>query len=66
MRLKENSSAAVEARMLNTRELQSYIGLGRNNAMKFGEEAGAKVKLGKRVLWDKRKIDRYVDTLTKE
>lgn len=66
MRLRENNSAAVEARMLNTKELQSYIGLGRNNAMKLGEEAGAKVKLGKRVLWDKRKIDKYVDTLTNE
>ena len=32
--------------------------------MKLGEEIRAKVKIGKRVLWDKVKIDQYLDSLT--
>ena len=30
----------------------------------LGEEIGAKVKIGKRVLWDKVKIDQYLNNLT--
>lgn len=52
------------ARLMDTEELRAYTNLGRNNAMKLGEEIGAKVKIGKRVLWDRRKIDQYLDELT--
>ena len=55
---------ATTGRLMDTEELRAYTGLGRNNAMKFGEEVGAKVKVGKRVLWDRKKIDRYLDELT--
>lgn len=44
--------------------MRAYTNLGRNNAMKLGEEIGAKVKIGKRVLWDRVKIDRYFNELT--
>lgn len=53
-----------ETRLMDTEELRAYTSLGRNNAMKLGEEIGAKVKIGKRVLWDKKKIDRYFDKMT--
>ena len=49
---------------MDTEELRAYTNLGRNNAMKLGEEIGAKVKIGKRVLWDRVKIDRYFNELT--
>ena len=51
-------------RLMDTEELRAYTNLGRNNAMKLGEEIGAKVKIGKRVLWDKVKIDNYLNELT--
>lgn len=53
-----------ESRLMGTEELRAYTNLGRNNAMKLGEEIGAKVKIGRRVLWDKRKVDEYLDSLT--
>lgn len=53
-----------ESRLMDTEELRAYTNLGRNNAMKLGEEIGAKVKIGRRVLWDKRKVDEYFDSLT--
>lgn len=58
------SDTLMESRLMDTEELRAYTNLGRNNAMKLGEEIGAKVKIGKRVLWDRKKIDKYFDTLT--
>lgn len=49
---------------MDTEELRAYTSLGRNNAMKLGDEIGARVQVGKRVLWDKRKIDAHFDMLT--
>ena len=49
---------------MDTEELRTYTNLGRNTAMKLGEEIGARVQIGKRVLWDRVKIDAYFDSLT--
>lgn len=61
LRIKQSTTAG---RLMDTEELRAYTGLGRNNAMKFSEEIGAKVKVGRRVLWDRKKIDQYLDELT--
>lgn len=53
-----------KARLLDTEELRAYVRLGRNNAMKLGVDSGAKIKIGRRVLWDRAKIDRYLNSLT--
>lgn len=52
-----------ESRLMDTEELRAYTNLGRNNAMKLGENARARVKIGKRILYDRRKIDDYLDSL---
>lgn len=64
MRVRAMNTVAGESRLLDTEELRAYTNLGRNNAMKWGEEIGAKIKIGKRVLWDKVKIDQYLNELT--
>ena len=64
MRQRTNLSGTGECRLMDTEELRAYTNLGRNNAMKLGEEIGAKVRVGKRVLWDRVKIDQYLDRLT--
>ena len=61
LRIKQSTTTS---RLMDTEELMSYTGLGRNNAMKLGEEIGSKVRVGKRVLWDRKKIDKYLDELT--
>jgi len=58
------NTVSGESRLMDTEELRAYTNLGRNNAMKLGEEIGAKVKIGKRVLWDRIKIDQYLNELT--
>jgi len=64
MRLRAMNAVSCESRLMDTEELRAYTNLGRNNAMKLGEEIGAKVKVGKRVLWDRVKIDQYLNELT--
>ena len=53
-----------KAVILNTDELMAYSGLGRNKSVILGDEIGARVQIGKRVLWDRVKIDAYFDSLT--
>lgn len=64
MRPKAMNAVSGECRLMDTEELRAYTNLGRNNAMKLGEEIGAKVKVGKRVLWDRVKLDQYFNELT--
>ena len=64
MRNRTVTTTVGESRLMDTEELRAYTTLGRNNAMKLGEEIGAKVQIGRRVLWDRRKIDEYFNSLT--
>lgn len=63
MRNRTVTATVGESRLMDTEELRAYTNLGRNNAIKLGEEIGAKVKIGRRVLWDRRKIDEYFNSL---
>lgn len=64
MNSRNNIQAKGESRLMDTNELRAYTNLGRNMATKLGIEAGAKIKMGKRVLWDKVRIDQYLNELT--
>lgn len=64
MRLRAVNTITGQSRLMDTEELRAYTSLGRNNAMKLGEEIGAKVQVGRRVLWDRRKVDEYFNALT--
>lgn len=50
-------------RYLGVRELCAYLSVGQNTAREVGEQAGARIKLGKRVLFDRVAIDRYLEGL---
>lgn len=64
MNSRNNIQAKGESRLMDTNELRAYTNLGRNMATKLGIEAGAKIKVGRRTLWDKIKIDQYLNELT--
>ena len=62
---RENQTIGVnEKRLLNVSELCAYTGLGRNKGMEFAKEIGAMVKIGRRSLFDKVKIDNAIDEMT--
>ncbi len=53
----------TESRLLDIKDLCAYTKLGRNNAMKFGQESGARVQYGRRVLYDRVKLDEYIESM---
>ena len=46
--------------------MQQYLNLGRNSVEKIGKAAGATVRIGSRVLYDREKIDAYLERLAQE
>ena len=49
--------------MMGLPELCAYIGMGQTNARKFGVDAGAVRKIGRRTLYDRIVIDKALDNL---
>lgn len=50
-------------RMLSLEECCNYCGLGKNSVRSLMKKIGAVVKIGNRVLYDKKVIDTYFDSL---
>lgn len=63
MKRRTMTAETKDSRLMDTDELRVYLNIGRNNAMKFGEEVGAKVRIGRRVLWDKQVIDKHISSI---
>ena len=62
-----NKSAGMNNRMtVNSETLANYLDCGRATAVKIGEAAGAKIQIGKRVLWNTEKVKQYLDGITSE
>lgn len=55
-----------EIRMLDVKQLANYMGIGTSNARIVGEEMGALKRIGRRVLYDKKIVDKYLDELPAE
>lgn len=49
---------------VGTKELASILGVGKNSAEKFGNEAGAKVKIGRRTIWNLSKIQAHLNAMS--
>lgn len=64
MRKRKIENSDNVQRLVDVTAFISYVGVGRNSAMKLGEEIGCKVRIGKRVLYDLRKADQYFNSLT--
>ena len=56
----------VQPRLIDLKTLQVYTGLGEKRAAQLGREAGAVVRYGTRILYDRETIDKYIDTLKEE
>lgn len=49
---------------VNTEGLQAMLGCGKTTALIIGEEAHARIKVGRRVLWSVEKIQNYLNNKT--
>ena len=52
-------------RYMGIEELKQYIAVGTSTAIKIGKDAGAAFKLGRRTLYDRVKIDAYMEAQLK-
>lgn len=59
----ENKNFA-DCKAVSTKELASLLNVGINSARKFGDEAGAKVKIGRRTVWNLSKIQNHLDMMS--
>lgn len=66
MRRTKNIPSTTEAERLavTTEELQALLGCGRKTSVDIGEQAGARLQLGRRVLWNVDKIKVYLDLIS--
>lgn len=53
-----------EALLVDTRTLQRITGCGRDAATTIGNNAGARVRVGKRLLWNVEKIKAYISRIS--
>ena len=51
----------VERMTVTSAELREVLGCGRRAAYKIGMDAGARIKIGSRVLWNVTKIREYLN-----
>lgn len=58
---RKNVSVVSEKRLLDATEVCMYLSLGRNRGVEFARSIGAERKIGRRSLYDKVVIDRYLD-----
>lgn len=55
-----------KSRLLNAKEVCSYLNLGLNRGVEFAKAIGAERKIGGRCLYDREVIDLYFDRQIKE
>ena len=60
-RKNQGSVGLNEKRLLDASEVCYYLSLGRNRGIEFARSIGAEIKVGRRSLYDRAKIDRYLD-----
>ena len=51
---------------VTTESLQDLLDCGRVTAVQIGEQAGARIEIGKRLLWNISKVQKYLDTIATE
>lgn len=63
MRKRTDRAKHAEARLITPAEVAEYLSLGLNRAVEFAVQAGARRQIGKRVLYDRKAIDAYIDAM---
>ncbi len=50
--------------MVDTLELQGMLGSGRKTAVEIGTAAKARITIGRRVFWNVKKVQQYIDSIS--
>lgn len=63
-KLNENTLPLQEKALLTIADLQCYMSVGRNAAYRLARDSGAAVRIGRRVLVNRKELDRYISGIT--
>lgn len=63
-RTAKKSADFIGKSSVDTNELQEMLSCGRVTAVQIGNNAGARIQIGRRVLWNIRKINTYLDSIS--
>ncbi len=61
---RETGTSLENKKTVDTIGLQSMLSYGRVSAVEIGTAAGAKITVGRRVLWNVGKIQKYLDSIS--
>ena len=64
--VKMEKDMQIVPKLMDVKILMQYLSLGRDGAREFGTEAGAVIRYGNRVLYDRDLIDKYIEVLRNE
>lgn len=56
----------TKKRLLTRKEACEYVGLGLTRGVPFCNQANARIKIGNRVMYDKKKLDQFLDAKTEK
>lgn len=63
MKARSKSLEIERKQAVDTKELQEILSAGRKTAIDIGKAAGARIQVGRRVLWNVSKIQKYLDEI---
>ena len=66
MRATKKSEMVINQVAVTTENLQNILDCGRPTAVEIGTLAKARVEIGRRVLWNISKIQKYLDSISTE
>ena len=64
MRATKSKGSADNKILVDTPALQEMLCAGRPAAVRIGTDAGARVQSGRRVFWNVKKVQRYLDEIS--
>lgn len=66
MRATQKSEIVMNQVAVTTENLQNILDCGRPTAVEIGKLAKARVEIGRRVLWNVSKVQKYLDSIATE
>lgn len=58
------NSTSMDSLAVNTPTLMKMLNCGKPTAIRIGTQAGAKIIIGRKILWNPRIIRRYLDDIS--
>ena len=62
--MRTDNSISTDSLAVNTPTLMKMLNCGRPTAIKVGTQAGAKIVIGRKILWNPRIIQKYLDDVS--